>query len=50
MDSLVNLLHIFRTSFPKNTSGWLLLCVAIYYDDLDEVYRHRLFFSIVHKA
>ena len=23
--SSVNLLHIFRTSFPKNTSGWLLL-------------------------
>ena len=23
--SPVNLLHIFRTSFPKNTSGWLLL-------------------------
>ena len=23
--SLVNLLHILRTPFPKNTSGWLLL-------------------------
>ena len=23
--SLVYLLHIFRTTFPKNTSGWLLL-------------------------
>ena len=23
--SHVNLLHIFRTPFPKNTSGWLLL-------------------------
>ena len=23
--SLVNLLHIFRTPFPRNTSGWLLL-------------------------
>ena len=23
--SPVNLLHIFRTSFPRNTSGWLLL-------------------------
>ena len=22
--SPVNLLHIFRTPFPKNTSGWLL--------------------------
>ena len=21
----VNLMHIFRTSFPKNTSGWLLV-------------------------
>ena len=25
--SLVNLLHIFRTSFSKNTSGWLLLLI-----------------------
>ena len=24
--SPVNLLHIFRTTFSKNTSGWLLLC------------------------
>ena len=24
--SPVSLLHIFRTPFPKNTSGWLLLC------------------------
>ena len=23
--STVNLLHIFRTPFPKNSSGWLLL-------------------------
>ena len=27
--SPINLLHIFRTSFPKNTSGWLLLNVAV---------------------
>ena len=26
--SPVNLLHIFRTPFPRNTSGWLLLTVA----------------------
>ena len=25
--SLINLLHIFRTPFTKNTSGWLLLIV-----------------------
>ena len=25
--SPVNLLHIFRTPFPKNTSGWLLLLI-----------------------
>ena len=24
----VNLLHIFRTPFPKNISGWMLLAVA----------------------
>ena len=27
--SPVNLLHIFRTPFLKNTSGWLLLCWSI---------------------
>ena len=27
--SPVNLLHIFGTIFPKNTSGWLLLFVVI---------------------
>ena len=26
--SPVNLLHIFRTLFPKNTSGWLLLIIV----------------------
>ena len=26
--SPVNLLHIFRTPFPKNTSGWLLLILT----------------------
>ena len=26
--SPVNLLHIFRTPFPRNTSGWLLLKIA----------------------
>ena len=27
--SPVNLLHIFRIPFPRNTSGWLLLNVPI---------------------
>ena len=27
--SPVNLLHIFRTPFPKNTSGWLLLKINL---------------------
>ena len=26
--SPVNLLHIFRTPFPRNTSGWLLLKIG----------------------
>ena len=26
--SLIKLLHIFRTPFPRNTSGWLLLLFA----------------------
>ena len=25
----VNLLHIFRTLFPRNTSGWLLLLISV---------------------
>ena len=29
--SLVNLLHIFRTSSPRNASGWLLLNICITY-------------------
>ena len=29
--SLVNLLHIFRTSSPRNASGWLLLNIRIIY-------------------
>ena len=28
--SPVNLLHIFRTAFPRNTSGWLLLCILFF--------------------
>ena len=27
--SPVNLLHIFKTPFPRNTSGWLLLLGAL---------------------
>ena len=27
--SPVNLLHIFRTPFTKNISGWLLLCLLL---------------------
>ena len=27
--SPVNLLHVFRTPFPRNTSGWLLLHIPI---------------------
>ena len=27
--SPVSLLHIFRTLFPRNTSGWLLLCISL---------------------
>ena len=28
--SPVNLLHIFRTPFPRNTSGWLLLVIVFF--------------------
>ena len=33
--SRVNLLHIFRTPFPRNTSGWLLLDTLYYSRDPD---------------
>ena len=36
--SPVNLLHIFRTPFPRNTSGWLLL-----------IRRSTLYLSQIHK-
>ena len=32
--SHVNLLHIFRTSFPRNTSGWLLLKITMLWIEL----------------
>ena len=32
--SPVNLLHIFRTPFPKSTSGWLLLKIPILWIEL----------------
>ena len=35
--SPVNLLHIFRTSFPRNTFGWLLLSNAINLSHIFEV-------------
>ena len=35
--SPVNLLHSFRTAFPKNTSGWLFLICVISKTKLREV-------------
>ena len=40
-NSPVNLLHIFRTSFPKNSSGWLLLSLLLiisYCKKLDKLF------------
>ena len=34
--SPVNLLHIFRTPFPKNTSGWLLLFLNVFNADFSK--------------
>ena len=33
--SPVNLLHNFRTPFPRNTSGWLLLLIKKQYNMLE---------------
>ena len=38
----VNLLHIFRTPFPRNTSGWLLLGVYILFERSFLVVSHCL--------
>ena len=37
--SPVNLWHIFRTPFPKNTSGWLLLLVTASTDERACLFR-----------
>ena len=41
--SPVNLLYIFRTPFPRNTSGWLLLYLARLIQ-LDSVKRTNIFY------
>ena len=43
--SAVNLLHTFRTPFPKNTSGWLLLSLLLFLD-LDHSIIVQIFFCI----
>ena len=51
--SPVNLLHIFRTPFPRNTSGWLLLflfvficfCFYLYSSLFVFAVQEKLFFS-----
>ena len=47
--SPVNLPHIFRTTFSKNTSGWLLLEIATnmsYIQYLLQIYRiYRIYFN-----
>ena len=43
--SAVNLLHIFRTPFPKNTSRWLLLSLLLFLD-LDHSIIAQIFFCI----
>ena len=44
--SPVNLLHIFRTPFTKNTSGWLLLEIIKNDAKLDMDYSHLVAFII----
>ena len=43
--SALNLLHIFRTPFPRNTSGWLLLKFGLYFREKFKV--APLFFGIL---
>ena len=44
--SPVNLLHIFRTTFLKNISGWLLL--SIDYDNINTCAAcHMIFYPMV---
>ena len=48
--SLVNLLHIFRTSFLKNTSGWLLLdnlYVSLIKISQYRILRYHLHFLVI---
>ena len=42
--SPVNMLHIFRTPFPKNTSEWLLLNIGIYSHLIPRRSRYLEFF------
>ena len=42
--SPVYLLHIFRTTFSKNTSGWLLLNVVVSYVGFSRLFLHSKIF------
>ena len=44
--SPVNLLHIFRTTFPRNTSGWLLLYFIRYWKAAWSFLLEIMFFVI----
>ena len=44
--SSVNLLHIFRTTFPRNTSGWLLLYFIRYWKAAWSFLLEIMFFVI----
>ena len=35
--SAVNFLHIFRTPFPRSTSGWLLLVFIVNYEQISHI-------------
>ena len=43
--SHVNLMHIFRAPFPRNTSGWLLLSVWVFFAK-EEMKKEILFMRI----
>ena len=46
--SPINLLHIFRTLFPRNTSGWLLLKDTDFLEYMLSLTIFCIFYNLLH--